>query len=85
MLWTLKSSFESRLRSMTVVATDARINRVGFAKLIGDNVNYIIRKYEVILGRKNKNKPIDVHLGDTMSVSRQHAKIFYDFTQGNVF
>lgn len=61
---------------------DPRIHQVGFARLRGSPcIDHIVNKYEIVLGRKNKNKPIDVSLGDTMSVSRQHARIYYDFAK----
>lgn len=63
---------------------DIRPSRVGFARLLGDNIDHIVRKYDIILGRQNKNKPVDVVLGDTMSVSRQHARIRYDFEKSRV-
>lgn len=60
---------------------DPRIHKVGFARLVGTpGVDHIVNKYEIVLGRRNKNKAIDVSLGDTMSVSRQHARIYYDFS-----
>lgn len=61
---------------------DPRIHQVGFARLLGTpHIDHIVNKYEVVLGRRNKNKAIDVALGDTMSVSRQHARIYYDFSK----
>jgi hypothetical protein len=35
-------------------------------------------RYEMILGRTSKT-PLDVSLGDNMNVSRQHARIAYNF------
>lgn len=64
---------------------DVRIHKVGFAKLLGKNIDYVINKYDIILGRVNKNKPIDVSVGDTMSVSRQHARIYYNFSKSGFF
>lgn len=64
---------------MPVSQDDPRLKRVGFAKLVGENVDHIMRKYEIVLGRRSKATALDVVLGDMMSVSRQHAKIFYNF------
>ena len=61
---------------------DPRIHKVGFARLVGyPRIDHIVNSYEIVLGRRNKNKPIDVSLGETMSVSRQHARIYYDFSK----
>lgn len=38
----------------SVSASDPRLQKVGFAKLLGDGVEYYIRKYEIVLGRKSK-------------------------------
>ena len=61
---------------------------VGFAKLtgIGDGNDailepYFIQKYEVILGRQSKSANVDVVLGQSMNVSRCHAKIVYNFEE----
>ena len=64
---------------MAVSPDDPRLSRAGFARLAGDEVNYIIRKYEVLLGRRSKTAGLDVVLGDYMSVSRQHGRIYYNF------
>lgn len=52
-----------------------------YAKLEGDDFCYYIRTLQVTLGRKVK-KPdnVDIPLGNTKSVSRQHARLFYNFT-----
>ena len=61
---------------------DPRIHRVGFARLVGSpGIDHVVNTYDILLGRRNKNKPIDVSLGETMSVSRQHARIYYDFSK----
>lgn len=66
-------------RTMPISPSDPRLKSVGFAKLAGENVDHIMRKYEIVLGRKSKASPVDVVLGDMMSVSRQHAKIYFNF------
>jgi hypothetical protein len=35
-------------------AADSRLEKVGFAKLLGDGLEYYIKKYEIVLGRKSK-------------------------------
>ncbi|CAO3683099.1 unnamed protein product [Umbelopsis ramanniana] len=52
-----------------------------YAKLEGDEFCYYIRTLQVTLGRKgSKNENVDIPLGATKSVSRQHARLFYNFT-----
>jgi hypothetical protein len=67
---------------MPVAANDPRLQRAGFAKLVGQNIDYTMRKYECLMGRKSKAGSVDLVLGDMMSVSRQHARIFYNFQAG---
>lgn len=67
---------------MGLSADDPRLGRVAFAKLQGDGLEYFIRKYEVLLGRKSKSTELDIVLGDNMNISRQHAKIGYNFSLG---
>mmetsp|Transcript_35095 Transcript_35095/g.98955 ORF Transcript_35095/g.98955 Transcript_35095/m.98955 type:complete len:151 (-) Transcript_35095:226-678(-) len=58
--------------------------KAGFAKLVGVHgldLDYTIQKYEVILGRRSKSTQCDVILGDSMSISRVHAKIAYNFSK----
>ena len=58
------------------------VEEVGFAKLKGTNglaIEYIIKKYAITIGRKSKSTPVDVVLGDSMSISRNHATIEYNF------
>jgi hypothetical protein len=33
---------------------DPRFEKVGFAKLLGDGLEYFIRKYEIVMGRRSK-------------------------------
>jgi FHA domain len=60
------------------------IPKYGFAKLQGVNngLEYYIRKYEVLLGRSSKSSAADIILGDNMNISRQHAKISFNFDTG---
>lgn len=58
---------------------DPRIAKSGFALLRGQDREYYVRKYEIVLGRNNKSADLDVALGDNMNISRQHATIAYNF------
>jgi hypothetical protein len=53
--------------------------KAGFAKLVGTDIDYLMRKYDIMLGRRSKNACPDVVLGDALNVSRQHARIYYNF------
>lgn len=66
---------------MPVAADDPRLARCGFAKLSGDGgkLDVVIRKYEVLLGRPSKGKDVDVPLEGHKAVSREHARIRYNF------
>ncbi|CAH8259690.1 unnamed protein product [Arabidopsis lyrata] len=57
---------------------------VGFAKLQGEDFEYYMQSYSIILGRNSKKATVDVDLsslGGGMNISRNHARIFYDFTR----
>uniref|UniRef100_A0A061QN52 Forkhead-associated domain-containing family protein n=1 Tax=Tetraselmis sp. GSL018 TaxID=582737 RepID=A0A061QN52_9CHLO len=70
-----------------VRSTDPRVQQFGFAKLLG-TANfpspgyYIVKKYEIVLGRKSKSSNLDIVLGDNMNISRKHAKIVFNFAKG---
>ncbi|KAI9022335.1 fork head domain-containing protein, partial [Phycomyces nitens] len=52
-----------------------------YAKLEGEDFCYYIRTLQVTLGRRVTNPDnVDIPLGNTKSVSRQHARLFYNFT-----
>lgn len=54
----------------------------GFAKLQGEDFEYYMQNYSIILGRNSKRSEVDIDLSDLgggMNISRQHARIFYDF------
>uniref|UniRef100_A0A5B7AXF9 Putative Forkhead-associated (FHA) domain-containing protein n=1 Tax=Davidia involucrata TaxID=16924 RepID=A0A5B7AXF9_DAVIN len=54
----------------------------GFAKLQGEDFEYYMQTYSIILGRTSKKSTVDVDLsslGGGMNISRHHARIFYDF------
>ncbi|CAL0302791.1 unnamed protein product [Lupinus luteus] len=55
----------------------------GFAKLQGMNFEYYMQTYSIILGRNSKEFIVDLDLtslGGGKKISRQHARIFFDFT-----
>lgn len=54
----------------------------GFAKLQGEDFEYYMQTYSIVLGRNSKKSTVDVDLaslGGGMNISRNHARIFYDF------
>ncbi|XP_047329334.1 FHA domain-containing protein FHA2-like [Impatiens glandulifera] len=54
----------------------------GFAKLQGEDFEYYMQTYTIMLGRNSKKSTVDVDLsslGGGMNISRHHARIFYDF------
>eukprot|EP00898_Chlorokybus_atmophyticus_P001768 jgi/Chlat1/2592/Chrsp178S02451 len=56
--------------------------RAGFAKLVFADREIFLRKYGAIVGRHSKSNLVDVDLGQGMNISRQHAKIVYNFEKG---
>ncbi|XP_061341174.1 FHA domain-containing protein FHA2 isoform X1 [Gastrolobium bilobum] len=56
----------------------------GFAKLQGEDFEYYMQTYSIVLGRNSKKSTVDVDLsslGGGMNISRHHARIFYDFAR----
>ncbi|KAF9908324.1 Pre-rRNA-processing protein fhl1 [Lobosporangium transversale] len=52
-----------------------------YAKLEGESFCYYIRTLQVTFGRKaSSSDHVDIHLGPTKAISRQHARLFYNFT-----
>ncbi|KAI8328708.1 fork head domain-containing protein [Chlamydoabsidia padenii] len=52
-----------------------------YAKLEGEDFCYYIRTLQVTLGRKAMTPDtVDIPLGNTKSVSRHHARLFYNFS-----
>lgn len=65
-----------------VDATDPRLLQCGFAKLTGDGVDYVFRKYDICIGRENGKVELDVSIGgNQMNISRKHARIAYNFVE----
>ncbi|XP_073013369.1 FHA domain-containing protein FHA2-like [Typha latifolia] len=63
-------------------ASTAGDSEVGFAKLQGEDFEYYMQTYSIVLGRNSKKSEVDVDLaslGGGMNISRHHARIFYDF------
>ncbi|KAK6929773.1 Forkhead-associated (FHA) domain [Dillenia turbinata] len=55
---------------------------VGFAKLQGEDFEYYMQAYSIVLSRNSKKSTVDVDLsslGSRMNISRHHVCIFYDF------
>ncbi|KAG9296346.1 hypothetical protein G9A89_014938 [Geosiphon pyriformis] len=51
-----------------------------YAKLEGERFCYYIRTLQVMLGRRaSSSDQVDIHLGPTKAISRQHARLFYNF------
>lgn len=71
--------------TVQIAHDDPRLKEVGFAKLVGGDISYVMRKYDIILGRKSKQDNVDLVLGDLMSISRQHCKIYYNFETSMCF
>ncbi|KAL5204295.1 hypothetical protein ABZP36_009166 [Zizania latifolia] len=86
----------SRRPATAAAAVPASDLEVGFAKLQGDDFEYYMQTYSIVLGRhsRKKNQPYgggDAHpddvdvdlgiLGGGMNVSRRHARIYYDFAR----
>ncbi|GLC40036.1 hypothetical protein PLESTB_001517700 [Pleodorina starrii] len=63
----------------SISPNDPRLVRCGFAKLQGDGIEFFVRKYEITIGRTSKNSTLDLILGDSTTISRQHATIRYNF------
>ncbi|CAM8973556.1 hypothetical protein QQ045_028359 [Rhodiola kirilowii] len=64
------------------MATAGSDVEAGFAKLQGEDFEYYMQTYSIILGRNSKKSTVDVDLsslGGGMNISRHHARIFYDF------
>ncbi|KAK3825935.1 MAG: fork head domain-containing protein [Benniella sp.] len=52
-----------------------------YAKLEGESFCYYVRTLQVTFGRKaSSSDQVDIHLGPTKAISRQHARLFYNFT-----
>ncbi len=65
--------------SAAAAAATPPLEEAGFAHLHADDGSVTcVRKYEISLGRRSK-QAVDVVLGDSMSLSRLHARIYWDF------
>lgn len=66
--------------SISVMASAGRNRGVGFAKLQGEDFEYFMQTYSIILGRDSKREKVDLDIsGGDLTISRHHAHIFYDF------
>jgi predicted component of type VI protein secretion system len=63
-------------------SASGNVLEIGFAKLHGQEFDYYIQFYEIILGRNTKKEKVDLDLtavGGAKDISRRHARIYYDF------
>lgn len=61
-------------------AQDTKASISAYAKLEFDQFSFFIQTLTLVIGRKaNREDNVDVHLGMSKSISRVHAKIFYQF------
>eukprot|EP00730_Choanoeca_flexa_P006791 TRINITY_DN12225_c5_g2_i1.p1 TRINITY_DN12225_c5_g2~~TRINITY_DN12225_c5_g2_i1.p1 ORF type:complete len:446 (+),score=30.81 TRINITY_DN12225_c5_g2_i1:158-1495(+) len=67
---------------MTAVAREQSYGPIqAYAKLQGENFVYYVQTLELTLGRRvDGYTDVQVDLGPSRTISRQHAKIVYDFT-----
>ncbi|KAF9382978.1 Pre-rRNA-processing protein fhl1 [Podila verticillata] len=72
---------QTQLMSTTNANGEASEPVQAYAKLEGDSFCYYIRTLQVTFGRKaSSSDQVDIHLGPTKAISRQHARLFYNFT-----
>ncbi|XP_022728220.1 transcriptional activator FHA1-like isoform X2 [Durio zibethinus] len=72
------------MQSKAMGTTSGSNVEAGFAKLQGEDFEYYMQTYSIMLGRNSKKSTVDVDLaslGGGMNISRHHARIFYDFTR----
>jgi len=51
---------------MSVAPQDYRLQKVGFCKLVGENIEFYAKKYEINIGRKTKAGNLDIVIGEIM-------------------
>ena len=51
---------------MAIAGDDPRKKRIGFCKLLGENMEHYAQKYEINIGRKSKATDLDVVIGDLL-------------------
>ena len=54
----------------------------GFAKLQGEDFEYYVQSYSIMIGRNSKKSMVDLDLAGPaggLKISRNHARIYYDF------
>jgi hypothetical protein len=49
---------------MPIVHDDPRIEKVGFAKVVGEGIELYSKKYDILIGRRSKTTTVDVVLGE---------------------
>lgn len=71
---------EQNAPARTLLTTSLHLSSVSSAPFLQPQLDYYAQKYEVIIGRRNKKDVLDIALDESNAqVSRQHARIFYDF------
>nr|CAG8521334.1 3046_t:CDS:2 [Entrophospora candida] len=56
------------------------LGKKAYAKLEGETVCYYVKALQVTIGRRTSpTDQIDLHLGPIKSISRQHARLYYNF------
>jgi hypothetical protein len=68
---------------MPIDPGDPRLQKVAYARIVGEGIDVYVRKFEVMMGRTSKSTALDVVLGDNMNISRQHAKLVFNFETKN--
>jgi FHA domain len=81
----IKGNISSPISTMVKIRGGEQ-ETVGFAKLQGEDFEYYMQTYSIVIGRSSKKLggEVDVDLsgiGGGMNISRRHARIFYDFSR----
>ena len=51
---------------MSISPQDTRLQKIGFCKLVGENIEFYAKKYEINIGRKTKGGNLDIVIGEQM-------------------
>ncbi|KAK9826146.1 hypothetical protein WJX81_000241 [Elliptochloris bilobata] len=70
------------MEEQPALSDDPRLERCGFCKLYGPELEFYSKRYDIQIGRRSKSTKLDVVLGDNMNISRTHATIEYSFERG---
>ena len=58
---------------MVIASSDPRKAKVGFCKLLGENIEHYAQKYEINIGRKSKAADLDVVIGKRPQIASGQA------------